>query len=187
MIPTIHAQHDNSPTYLSLPNFSCHFPLTAAAGAVLRSSAISSMVSCKVAMAPSPGSGIGASGDAVVMGKRRMSALDVFFCRKEYVFPGVFRTAERSEDERVRLGARGGSQWRRRGQEEGSQGGRRMRRPRRTPPNRLPPAATPAPAEARAVGNRGRQGRGRAGCRCPLGSPYWLKWDTARRIRVTRL
>ena len=34
---------------------------------------------------------------------RRIRALDVFFCRREYVFPGVVRRAAVGEEVRVRL------------------------------------------------------------------------------------
>jgi hypothetical protein len=69
----------------------------------LGSSAVSSMVSCSTAMVLRPGSGICAMEDEVIAGVRRMSALEVFFCRSEYVLSDVFKTAERSDEERVRL------------------------------------------------------------------------------------
>lgn len=64
--------------YLVLPNFSCHFPLAAAAGALASSvSGTSSTVSWTVAMAFRPGD----SDDCDV--DKMMRALDVFFWRKE--------------------------------------------------------------------------------------------------------
>ena len=44
--------------YLDLPNFSCHLPFAAGAGAALSASATSSTVSWTVAMAASPDTGI---------------------------------------------------------------------------------------------------------------------------------
>ena len=89
--------------YLSFPNFSCHLPLATTTGAAFGSTGVSSMVSCRVAMATRAGSGICVVEDEALVGDRRMSALEVFFCRSEYVFPGVFRTAELSDEERLSL------------------------------------------------------------------------------------
>lgn len=41
-----------------------------------------------------------------VVGERRMTELEVFFWRREYVLSGVLRRAEVSEDSKVRLDER---------------------------------------------------------------------------------
>lgn len=103
--------------YLFLPNFSCHFPLADGAdGAAAAVWGTSSIVWCSVAMAERPNSGGPVSNVLssvltvvlLVVGDSSMSALDVFFCRSEYVFPVpsaavVARSAEVGEGFRVRL------------------------------------------------------------------------------------
>ena len=109
--------------YLLLLNFSCHFPLAADAGAAAPSvSPTSSIVSWTVATelsAAAGGDGCDAKGsssswasrcpsvpaDAAVPspGASRISALDVFFCRSEYVLSWVLRSAAVGEDVSVRL------------------------------------------------------------------------------------
>lgn len=77
--------------YRPLANRSCHFPRAIVAGAVaLPVSGTSSIVSWTVAMAFRPISGKGQDVLSVeeeeeeeAAGERRMSALEVFFCRRE--------------------------------------------------------------------------------------------------------
>ena len=89
--------------HLDLPNFSCHLPFAAGAGAALPASAISSTVSWTVAMAATPGSGIWLDSCCASATERRTRAFEVFFCRSEYVLSAVFNRPAVGDDSRVRL------------------------------------------------------------------------------------
>lgn len=98
--------------YLVFPNLSCHLPFAdVAADGTGPASGKSSTVSCTLAKARTPISGIpsfdsgvgSAPNDAVVAiassaGRKMMSALDVFFCRSEYVLPAASSRPAVGED-----------------------------------------------------------------------------------------
>lgn len=116
--------HPTQPPHRPLANFSCHFPLFATAG-TSPASATSSTVSCTVEKArrptfvDEPPCCCIPGGAGMDTGSRRINALDVFFCRREYVLPpvvepgagGVLRRAAVGEGVRVRLGGGGGFSW----------------------------------------------------------------------------
>lgn len=105
--------------YLVFPNLSCHLPFAdVAADGTGPASGKSSTVSCTLAKARMPTSGIPDDGgtsfdsdsgvgsapdDAAVVtasssGRKMMSALDVFFCRREYVLPAASSRPAVGED-----------------------------------------------------------------------------------------
>lgn len=55
-------------------------------------------------VSPSPSALLASRVAALATGRRRISPLEVFFCRREYVFVGVLRRAVVGEGVRVRLG-----------------------------------------------------------------------------------
>ena len=109
--------------YLPRANFSCHFPLALATAGASPSPATSSTVSCTVAIASSPpATASNPSSWLAGVGVTRIRALDVFFCRSEYVFVGVLRSAAVGDECRVNLmegglvGKLRGEGWWRRGE-----------------------------------------------------------------------
>lgn len=88
--------------HLPRANFSCHLPLAIGAGAEL-DSGTSSIVSCMVATAFNPVSGISVVGGRVVVGFSSINAFDVFFCRSPQDCEPLLSIAELVDDSRVRL------------------------------------------------------------------------------------